>query len=214
MPFPCKEPATAPVPGIDAIRVAPARDAIDQAAVLRLRFEGYKGFFADVEETADELDAAPGTTLFLARCGREGTPLGTLRVAAPPAEPELARLLDLESLLEESARPVAEASRFVVKPGPRSTAVKLLLQKAFYRVSLDSGARTMLIWARPGGCRLYSRLLFRDLGDRGEFAHPRLGGRRHRTLALPVHEAAARNAAAGHGLHSFFVEQAHPNLET
>jgi len=41
MPFPCKEPAPPPVPGIDAIRVAPARDNLDRAAVLRLRFEGH-----------------------------------------------------------------------------------------------------------------------------------------------------------------------------
>jgi len=37
--FPCKESATSPVPGIDAIRVAPARDNLDRATVLRLRFD-------------------------------------------------------------------------------------------------------------------------------------------------------------------------------
>ncbi len=200
------------IAGTNRIVVGRAVTEASRSAALALRFRGYRRYFSDQDDVEEPLDSREGVWVFLARDAIDSTPLGTLRVVLPPATPESDSYLNLASLFSPEDWPIAEATRFSVPPSAQAEETKLLLLKAFYLLARDAGAATMLIWARRGAQRLYSRFLFEDRGEAGKFRHPILGNREHRTMTLPVAEAAGRFARHGHPLHDFFVRQEHPNI--
>jgi hypothetical protein len=202
---------TGDVPEIDAITIRRAETPEDRETVFRVRFAGYRKYFQQPADVVDEFDHAPNCTLLLAEL--DGQPVGTMRILERTTGPvELDRFLDLDGLLNGSARNVAEATRLSVPHHPQSRWVKMLLWKSFMHQCRRNGISHMAIWAKRTAGRDYRNLLFTSLGPVGTFSHRQLGGVQHETFVNDLRDVEDRFRDAGHPLYEFMFVKTHKGV--
>ena len=98
---------------------------------------------------------------------------------------------------------LCEASHFCVPSIPEATHVKSALWRAGLQEALGRTASHLLLSTRKGGLRDYRRMLFRELGAKGEYHHPKRGNRKHYSLALEL-EGIEERFAEFPALHACF----------
>jgi hypothetical protein len=202
---------------VDLSRVRVIRAETDEEfeIVGRLRAAGF-GRVSSAErcpqDWLDESDRRAGVRSLIG-FDPMGEPVATMRVQDERESPlELGRLVPLNRLLPDEARPAAQFARLSVMKAATSPDVMFGIFKAAWRWCLREGLESIVLasppWARP----IYDFMLFEHLGPEGEFEHELAGGARHVTLCLPVSEAVDRWRQARHPLYPAFVEAEHPAL--
>jgi len=161
----------------------------------------------------DELDFAPGTTVFLCRDKVDGRATGTMRIQSNASGPLLMESsLSLPLWLSSASR--AEITRLAVRVGA-DPLTRLSLWKASYQFCLASQLHWMVVGARNEALiRNYRRLGFVDVFGPDEMmplAHT--GGLPHRILALDNNVLERRWCETRHPLCQFFFETQHADLE-
>ena len=161
----------------------------------------------------DELDFAPGTTVFLCRDKIDGRATGTMRIQSSVCGPLLMESsLNLPHWLGCASR--AEITRLAVRVGA-DPLTRLSLWKASYLFCMASQLQWMVVGARNEALiRNYRRLGFVDVFGPDEMmplAHT--GGLPHRILALDNNVLQRRWGETRHPLYQFFFETLHADLE-
>jgi hypothetical protein len=170
---------------------------------LSIRNAGYAMYFKAKSAKSPRL--LKNETIYLA-LENDVTPVGTLRVLDERHGPiELEAFFKINSLLENWERPCAEATRFTVpNRHPQSLSIKLLLWISFFRYCEKRSIKTMLISSRPIYARQYTFLGFEDVGDIGQYQHPHLKNKIHRTFKLFLPAAKEKWIRTSHPLWNFF----------
>ena len=191
-------------PDVSGLVVRPARTRADREKVFDVRWEGYRKYFGARDDVVERYDFQPNATLLLAT-DTEDRPLGTLRILdRAHGELELDAYVDVDAIVPAAERPCIEATRFTVPRHPRSQDIKSALWKAFHDYSRANGSQSMVIWCRKGAARMYGRLMFEDVGAEGEFRHPRLGNKTHRTYKVGLSTVEALYRDRNHPLSELF----------
>lgn len=184
------------------LRIRRAKTDEDIEKVYDVRWRGYKKYFPCRSACIDERDRAPNSVLLLAETTCCGTPVGTLRILDGASGPvELERFIHVSSVLAPDECPCAEATRFSVPFNPLAKQIKYFLWKAFFLYCGQHHIPTMLISVRPPAAKDYEFLMFQDVGSDGEYTHPELGNKPHRTYKMSVRRA-----------RELFEEHRHPLL--
>lgn len=161
----------------------------------------------------DELDFAPGTTVFVCRDKADGRAVGTMRIQSNAHGPLLMEnSVELPPWLHTASR--AEVTRLAVSVGA-DPLIRLSLWKASYLFCMAQRLDWMVVGARNEALiRNYKRLGFVDLFGPDELkplAHT--GGLLHRILAFDAASARQRWRQSKHPLYGFVVETEHVELE-
>lgn len=161
----------------------------------------------------DELDFAPGTTVFLCRDKTDGRATGTMRIQSSLCGPLLMESsLSLPPWLGSATR--CEITRLAVRVGA-DPLTRLCLWKASYQFCMASQLQWMVVGARNEALiRNYRRLGFVDVFGPDEMmplAHT--GGLPHRILTLDNYALQQRWGEMRHPLCQFFFETRHADLE-
>jgi hypothetical protein len=161
----------------------------------------------------DELDSAPGTSVFLCRAKADGRATGTMRIQSNAYGPLLMEgSLSLPPWLRGASR--AEITRLAVRVGA-DPLTRLSLWKASYQFCVANQLNWMVVGARNEALiRNYRRLGFVDVFAPDELmplAHT--GGLPHRIMAFDNTSAQRRWGEMRHPLYQFVFETLHGDLE-
>jgi hypothetical protein len=160
----------------------------------------------------DELDFAPGTSVFLCRAKTDGRATGTMRIQSNAFGPLLMESsLTLPPWLNSASR--AEITRLAVRVGA-DPLTRLSLWKASYQFCVANQLNWMVVGARNEALiRNYRRLGFVDVFGPDELrplAHT--GGLSHRIMAFDNTSAQRRWGELRHPLYQFVFETQHADL--
>jgi hypothetical protein len=190
-------------------------DALLDDAV-RVRQSAYARHLPDVAKTmdaAEEWDTRDGAVVFVARSKLDGEPVGSMRIHTTRLAP-----LPLEQSItlpeKFSGKLLAEATRLAVVRESVGSLAKFAMFKAYMLYCVAQNVDFMVITARNPIDRMYDRLGFEDVGQKGFFmpmAH--VGGLLHRVMYLPVFEAEPMWTASKHPLLNFMVRTEHPDIK-
>lgn len=161
----------------------------------------------------DELDLAPGTTVFVCRDKADGRPVGTMRIQSSACGPLLMEgSVKLPAWLRARSR--AEVTRLAVAVGA-DPLVRLSLWKASYLFCMANGIDWMVVGARNEALiRNYKRLGFVDLfGPEQLMPLAHTGGLPHRILAFDNVSADRHWRRIKHPLYEFVVQTEHAELQ-
>ena len=161
----------------------------------------------------DELDLAPGTSVFLCRAKADGRATGTMRIQSNAHGPLLMEgSLSLPPWLRGAPR--AEITRLAVRVGA-DPLTRLSLWKASYQFCVANQLNWMVVGARNDALiRNYRRLGFVDVFGPDELmplAHT--GGLPHRIMAFDNTSAQRRWGEMRHPLYQFVFETLHSDLQ-
>ena len=198
------------------IRVIRAKTSEDWFHVARLRADGFArvpGFREPPKTWTDELDTSDRAFTLLAS-GQNHEWIATMRVQDGRKGPlELAKSINLGSLLKPNEHPTAQFSRLSVAKGPDSMSAMFGLFKAGWRWCVRQQVSSILCatppWARP----IYDFMLFRTLGKEGEFVHEFPAPVPHISMLLPVSASIDMWRRAGIPVLGQFVDLHHPDLD-
>jgi len=183
---------------------------------VQVRQSAYARHLPDVAEgmaIAEAWDHHEGAVVFVARSKLDGRPVGSMRIHTS----ETARLPLEQSITLPpafSGKLLAEATRLAVVRESVGSLVKFALFKAYMRYCEAKGVASMVITARSPLDRMYDRLCFVDVGEKGLFipmAH--VGGILHRVMHLSMHDVEAQWIACSHPLLNFMVRTEHPDIK-
>ncbi|NQY15275.1 MAG: hypothetical protein HRT81_15660 [Henriciella sp.] len=185
----------------------------DREHVRDLRFTGYKNVFDSPEDTWDEWDDKSGTHILLAE-DASGAPIGTVRVIdsriglteADTYTDAHRKQFPEETSFVEGARLVARGSVDIKK-----IVVQAALWKATFLYASEKGVDKILVWSKRGPDRGYKSLQFEEISG-GEFSHPSLGNKPHKTYCLDTKQSRQIFFAMDHPLKEFFFLDHHPSL--
>lgn len=161
----------------------------------------------------DELDFAPGTTVFLCRDKADGRATGTMRIQSSACGPLLMESsLSLPPWVQDSPR--AEITRLAVRVGA-DPLTRLSLWKASYQFCMANQLHWMVVGARNEALiRNYRRLGFVDVfGPEALMPLAHTGGLPHRIMAFDNTSAQRRWGELRHPLYQFVFETLHTDLK-
>jgi hypothetical protein len=160
----------------------------------------------------DELDFAPGTSVFLCRAKSDGRATGTMRIQSSACGPLLMEgSLSLPPWLRGAPR--VEITRLAVRVGA-DPLTRLSLWKASYQFCMANQVNWMVVGARNEALiRNYRRLGFIDVfGPDEHIPLKHTGGLPHRILALDIISLQRRWGEARHPLYGYFFQTRHADL--
>jgi hypothetical protein len=161
----------------------------------------------------DDLDFAPGTSVFLCRAKADGRATGTMRIQSNACGPLLMEgSLSLPPWLRGAPR--AEITRLAVRVGA-DPLTRLSLWKASYQFCVANQLNWMVVGARNEALiRNYRRLGFVDVFGPDELMPlEHTGGLPHRIMAFDNTSARRRWGEMRHPLYEFVFETQHSDLE-
>ena len=181
--------------------------------VRDLRFKGYKNVFDSPEDSWDEWDDKSGTQILLAE-DASGAPIGTVRIIdsrfglteADTYTDAHRKYFPENTSFVEGARLVARGSADIKK-----IVVQAALWKATFLYALEKSVDQILVWSKRGPDRGYKNLQFEEITG-GEFSHPDLGNKAHKTYCLDTQLSRQIYYSMDHPLKEFFFEYHHPSL--
>jgi hypothetical protein len=183
---------------------------------VRVRQSAYSRHLPDVAKAMDAVekwDRAVGAVVFVARAKLDGAPLGSMRIHTNETVPlPLEQSVTLPGAF--SGKLLAEATRLAVSRDSVGSVVKFALFKAYLQYCMAKRVDSMVITARNPLDRMYERLCFVDVGEKGSFlpmAH--VGGILHRVMHLSVAEVEPMWNACGHPLLHFMTGIEHPDIK-
>lgn len=217
--------AAPPVPGKLPDRMKPkqllpftvsvADTRTDLAEIVSLRSAAYSRHnapAADKLRSPEEDDWRDDIVLLVARSKLDGGIVGTIRI-----NPNLAAPMSLESATALPARfahaRCVEFMRLGVSSGGAGRLVTSALAKASFYICAASQIDYIFVASRPPVDIVYRRYCFDDLLEGRKVELPYAPGAAHSILCLPVREAESRWMGRSPGVHQFFVETHHPDLE-
>jgi hypothetical protein len=161
----------------------------------------------------DDLDNAPGTSVFLCRDKADGRATGTMRIQSSTCGPLLMESsLSLPPWLQGATR--AEITRLAVRVGA-DPLTRLSLWKASYLFCMANRLHWMVVGARNEALiRNYRRLGFVDVFGADQLVPlDHTGGLPHRIMAFDATAAQRRWGEMRHPLYQFVFETLHADLE-
>lgn len=193
--------------------VSSSEDLIDACSVRAQAYGHHLPEMGRRLTQPDELDYAPGTSVFLCRAKADGRPTGTMRIQSNACGPLLMESsLSLPPWLNSASR--AEITRLAVRVGA-DPLTRLSLWKASFQFCMANQLNWMVVGARNEALiRNYQRLGFVDVFRPDEMmplAHT--GGLAHRILALDTTSLQRSWGERRHPLYQFFFETLHADLE-
>jgi hypothetical protein len=193
--------------------VSSTEDLIDACSVRAQAYGHHLPEMGRRLSEPDELDFAPGTSVFLCRAKSDGRATGTMRIQSSVGGPLLMEgSLSLPSWL--CAAPRAEVTRLAVRVGA-DPLTRLSLWKASYQFCMANRLDWMVVGARNDALiRNYRRLGFVDVFGPDQLmplAHT--GGLPHRIMAFDNNSAKRRWGEPRHPLYQFVFETLHSDLE-
>ena len=193
--------------------VSSSRDLLEACSVRAQAYGHHLPEMGHRLSEPDELDFAPGTSVFVCRDKADGRAVGTMRIQSNAFGPLLMESsLSLPPWLHGASR--AEITRLAVRVGA-DPLVRLSLWKASYFFCMANQLDWIVVGARNEALiRNYRRLGFVDVFGPDEMmplAHT--GGLPHRILALDNNALQRRWGETRHPLFQFFFETLHPDLE-
>lgn len=184
--------------------------------VIQLRAASYGKHLPELGAKLREPEAADfayGCEVFVATSKLDGTVLGTLRTHSNVMEPlPLQRSLNLPEYF--NTRRMVESTRLCIKGNVESSVVRSALFKAFHAYCLAQGVDWMMATGRRPLDRLYTGMLFQDVGPSGVF-YPMsfTGGVPHRVMSLAPRQVQSLWTESNHVLTEFFFEKNHPDID-
>jgi predicted GNAT family N-acyltransferase len=182
---------------------------------VRVRQSAYSRHLPEVAksmDTAETWDFNDGAVVFVARTKLDNEPLGSMRIHTNETAP-----LPLEQSFalpqEFSGQLLAEATRLAVMRDSAGSLAKFALFKAYLYYCFAKKVDSMVITARSPLDRMYERLCFTDVGEKGAYipmAH--VGGIPHRVMHLAVDKVEPK-WAEGHPLFNFMFKTEHPDIK-
>jgi hypothetical protein len=183
---------------------------------VRVRQSAYARHLPDVAKAMDAVekwDRADGAVVFVARAKLDGAPLGSMRIHTNETVPlPLEQSITLPGAF--SGKLLAESTRLAVSRDRAGTVVKFALFKAYFLYCMARKVDSMVITARSPLDRMYERLCFVDVGEKGSFipmAH--VGGILHRVMHISVAELEPMWKACAHPLLHFMTGIEHPDIK-
>ena len=210
------ESSVQPTINLSGLAVSNALSQADLDAVIEVRRRAYgkhyPHHFVTCNDALDQYDMASNCVHLLAR-DECGTPVGSMRILDRRAGGiELDEFVNVQSLLSDVETTGAEFTRLAVPSSPRSKTIKLALWKAGYQFCLNNRNHAIIAWSKSAATRDYKMLQFRELGVKGTFRHPKLGGCEHRTLVLDLLHVEDLFRAINHPLYNLFFVQHHAGI--
>jgi hypothetical protein len=193
--------------------VSSSEDLLDACAVRAQAYGHHLPEMGRRLAEPDELDFAPGTSVFLCRAKADGRATGTMRIQSNTCGPLLMESsLSLPPWLNSASR--AEITRLAVRVGS-DPLTRLSLWKASYQFCVANQLNWMVVGARNEALiRNYRRLGFVDVFGPEELmplAHT--GGLPHRIMAFENSSAQRRWGEMRHPLYQFVFETLHADLD-
>lgn len=193
--------------------VSSSEDLLDACSVRAQAYGHHLPEMGQRLSEPDELDFAPGTSVFLCRAKADGRATGTMRIQSNTFGPLLMESsLSLPPWLSGASR--AEITRLAVRVGA-DPLTRLSLWKASFQFCVANQLNWMVVGARNEALiRNYRRLGFVDVFGPEELmplAHT--GGLPHRIMAFDNTSAQRRWGELRHPLYQFIFETQHTDLE-
>jgi hypothetical protein len=193
--------------------VSSTQDLLDACSV---RAQAYGHHLPDMGRKLsepDELDFAPGISVFVCRDKAEGRVMGTMRIQSNAFGPLMMEdSFSLPPWLDGATR--AEITRLAVRVGA-DPLIRLSLWKASYLFCMANRLEWMVVGARNEALiRNYRRLGFVDVFGPDQLmplAHT--GGLAHRIMAFENTSAERRWSEMRHPLYQFVFETVHTDLD-
>ena len=193
-----------------------AVSAADWELVARLRKDGFTrvpGVDAH-GPWVDELDQSPASFSLLG-FALDGTPLATMRVQDGRHGPlELARFIDIDTVLRPDEQPAAQFGRLSVLRSPENTHVMFGIFKAAWQWCFREAMQTIIIASPAWSKSIYEFMHFDSAGEAGQFRHHYAGGARHETMMLPIPALEARWRSRDMPLSDQYFAVHHPMIES
>lgn len=199
-----------------SFRLRIARTRADLLAACQVRAECYGRHLPHLRPVfavPDSLDLEHDTSVFVCVDKATNLAVGTARVQINTNGPLLIeQSADVPEHMRHGAR--VEITRLAVGTGA-DPLVKLALMKAMYLYCQAAQVKWMIIGARSEALiRQYRRLGFSDVYEDGRQVPLKHAGHvPHSVLAISVASAQRFWQAAGHPMHDFTFESAHPDIE-
>jgi predicted GNAT family N-acyltransferase len=183
------------------------------AKAVKLRHDAYAKHVPDMAakllnaEEADEHDI-----VLLVESKFDGSALGTMRIRTNDTAPlQIEHVIDMPQAMQ--GRRLAGAARLAVKGAGGSFMVKDALFKAFYLICQQLEIDYMVISARKPLDRMYEKLDFQDIGEKGELiALPYADNIPHRVMVSEVKTFYSRWTQRNHPLCDFIWNTTHPDM--
>ncbi len=193
--------------------VSSPEDLLDACSVRAQAYGHHLPEMAQKLAEPDELDFAPGTSVFLCRAKSDGRATGTMRIQSSACGPLLMEgSLSLPPWLRGAPR--VEITRLAVRVGA-DPLTRLSLWKASYQFCMANQVNWMVVGARNEALiRNYRRLGFVDVfGPDKLMPLAHTGGLPHRIMAFDNTSAKRRWGEPRHPLYRFVFETRHSDLE-
>lgn len=193
--------------------VSSSRDLLEACSVRAQAYGHHLPEMGHRLSEPDELDFAPGTSVFVCRDKANGRAVGTMRIQSNAFGPLLMESsLSLPPWLHGASR--AEITRLAVRVGA-DPLVRLSLWKASYLFCMANRLDWMVVGARNEALiRNYRRLGFVDVfGPEQLMPLAHTGGLPHRIMAFENTSALRRWGESKHPLYQFVFETEHADLD-
>jgi hypothetical protein len=195
------------------VKIVRDNEALRKAVAIRqTAYARHMPELAEKLRAPEALDLDQDSVVLLAESKLDGSPVGSMRIQTNRRKPlSIEQGVTLPEWLR--GKSLAEATRLGVDLGRTGRVVKLMMCKAFYLYSLETGIEWMVIGARPPVDRQYEAALFTDIFP-GEIIPMRhFNNIPHRVLGLDVEAAARIWASASHPLHKLMNKTRHPDID-
>jgi hypothetical protein len=185
----------------------------DLAKAVKLRHDAYAKHAPDMAaKFVDPEEADSRDIVLLVESKFDGSALGTMRIYTNDASPlPIEEVIDIPAAMRGSR--LAGASRLAVKGAGGGFMVKDALFKAFYLICQQLEVDYMVISARKPLDRMYEKLDFSDIGEKGALIElPYAANIPHRVMTAEVKTFYSRWSEKQHPLCDFIWNTTHPDM--